>query len=89
MAETFTCPVCGWPALMEAPRSPSGGGSYEICPSCGFEYGYTDDDQEYTYESWRERWIALGMPWDSQGIETPPEGWDPQRQLDDLLRNDT
>jgi hypothetical protein len=87
MADTFTCPSCGWPSLNEIPKTPNGGGSYEICPSCGFEYGYTDDDQGYTYESWRERWIELGMPWDSEGIEPPPEGWDPQQQLDDLLRN--
>ena len=77
------CPVCGYPGLMEEPRSPSGGPSYEICPSCGFEFGVTDDDLGLTYEEWRRRWIASGMRWDSGDIEPPPEGWDPRQQLRD------
>jgi rubredoxin len=39
MDERWTCPVCGYPALHEPPRSPEGHPSYEICPSCIFEYG--------------------------------------------------
>ncbi len=77
-----TCPVCGYLGLAEPPRSPtSGGGSYEICPSCGFEFGVTDDDRGYTYDDWRKEWIAQGAPWRSGGIESPPAGWDPQAQL--------
>lgn len=78
---TYECPACGFPGLHEPPRTPGSGGSYEICPSCGFEFGYTDEVQHYTYESWRERWIGRGMPWRSAGIEEPPVGWDPQEQL--------
>lgn len=81
---TYQCPACGYPGLDEPPRAPSGGGSYEICSSCFFEYGVTDDDEGFTYESWRERWIAEGMPWRSAGIEDPPVGWDPQAQLHQL-----
>ena len=89
MADQFTCPVCGWPNLSERPRSSSsGGGSYEICPSCNFEFGYDDDDQGWTDEAWRHRWISQGMPWDQLGKRPPPEGWDPQKQLDDLLRGE-
>lgn len=80
----YTCPVCGYPNLSELPWSEEEGGSYEICASCGFEFGYTDEDQGYSYESWRARWIANGMQWRSRGI-APPPGWDPQRQLNDLL----
>ena len=29
----FCCPVCGFVGLYEQPRSASGGGSYEFCPS--------------------------------------------------------
>lgn len=84
---TFTCPVCGYPGLSEPPRSPkSGGGSYEICPSCGFQFGVTDDDRGFSYETWRSSWISRGMPWDSQGIEPPPENWNPKEQLERLLR---
>jgi len=41
--DSFVCPVCGHPGLEDPPRMPSGGGSYEICWSCGFEFGWTDD----------------------------------------------
>jgi hypothetical protein len=74
-----TCPICGFPELNEPPRSRSGGGSYEICPSCGFQFGVTDDDQHITYAEWRERWRAGGMKWSSH--QKPPAGWDPATQL--------
>jgi hypothetical protein len=77
----YTCPVCGYPGLDEPPRSASGGGSYEICPSCGFEFGVSDDDLGFTYDEWRKRWIDSGMPWDSADIEPVPDGWDPRKQL--------
>jgi hypothetical protein len=80
------CPVCGFPGLIEEPRSPrTEGASYEICPSCGFQFGVTDDDRGVSYEQWRQQWIDRGMPWDSQGIEPPPAGWDPEEQLRRLL----
>lgn len=79
---TFTCPACGFPGLEEAPRSArTGGGSYEICPSCGFEFGVTDDDEGHTYGSWRARWVERGMPWAAAAWEGPPAGWDPRAQL--------
>ena len=53
-----TCPVCGFPKLKETPRTHDGGGSYEICPSCGFQFGVSDDDRGFSYEQWRERWQA-------------------------------
>lgn len=77
------CPVCGYPGLDDPPRSSSGGASYEICPSCGFEFGVSDDDLGFTYEEWRKRWIDSGMPWDSADIEPSPDGWDPAKQLQD------
>jgi len=40
------------------PHTPSGP-SYEICPSCGFQFGVSDDDQGYEYEQWREMWLSL------------------------------
>jgi hypothetical protein len=74
-----TCPVCGYPELKEAPRTRSGGGSYEICPSCGFQFGVSDDDRGFTYERWRENWRAGGMKWSSR--QKPPRDWDPAAQL--------
>jgi ribosomal protein L37E len=76
----YTCAVCGYPALEEEPRPPSGGGSYEICPSCGFQFGVTDDDEQISYEAWRARWIRDGCPWSGIGIR-PPDGWSPHEQM--------
>lgn len=80
---SYVCPVCGYPDLTEQPRSDSegGGGSYEICWSCGFEFGVTDDDLGYSFEEWRRLWVERGMPWDSASLRPPPEAWDPEEQL--------
>lgn len=73
----FQCPVCGYQHLQEPPRGPSTGGSYEICPSCGFQFGVSDEDEGKTYEQWRDDWIASGMPWSSvsQIPQQPPWRW--------------
>ena len=76
----FQCPVCGYLGLLDVPHSYGGGGSYEICPSCGFQFGVSDDDQKCTYDQWRKRWMSQGYPWSSTGIRPPP-GWDPHEQL--------
>ena len=73
-----TCPVCGYNQLSEPPHSASGGGSYEICPSCGFQFGVSDDDDGISYDEWRKQWISEGMPWSSKGIPKP-RGWRPDR----------
>lgn len=79
---SFICPVCGYPDLDEPPRSErTGAGSYEICPSCGFEFGVTDDDQGLSYGEWRRRWVERGMPWDSESIRPAPKNWRPAQQL--------
>ena len=75
----YVCPVCAYPDLDDPPRQ-AGSPSDEICPSCGFQFGYTDDDSGYTYAEWRRKWVAEGMPWSEIGIEEPP-GWDPGSQL--------
>lgn len=85
MAQSHICPVCGFPDLREAPRGAGGGGSYEICPSCGFQFGVSDDDIGHRYETWRAEWQRKGMPWTSHGM-TPPPGWNASRQLEQLLR---
>lgn len=76
----YLCPVCGYPELGEQPRSETGGGSYEICPSCSFQFGVSDDDEGFTYEYWRKRWVDMGMPWD-KGSTAPPAGWNALEQL--------
>lgn len=82
----LTCPSCGFPGLQEPPRAASGGGSYEICPSCGFQFGVSDDDTGFTYASWRARWKKGGMRWSSKGI-APPPGWNAESQLAGLKKS--
>lgn len=77
MSDTV-CPICHYPDLAEPPYSDAGA-SYEICPSCGFEFGVTDDDLGVLPQSWRRRWIEQGCPWTSSAPR--PEGWDGARQL--------
>jgi hypothetical protein len=81
------CPVCGFAELKEPPRAASGGGSYEICPSCGFQFGVDDDDRGLSDEQAREAWIAKGMPWRSKS-RAAPKGWDAEDQLQSLLRTE-
>lgn len=83
MKERFTCPVCGYPDLPDEPWN-GDSASHEICESCGFQFGWTDADQGWTYAAWRARWMAAGMPWDA-GRTAPPPGWDPAAQLVALL----
>ncbi len=81
----FMCPVCGYALLEDEPRSQEGGGSYEICPSCGFQFGVSDEDEGFSYDQWRKQWIEDGMRWYSRGI-TPPPGWNPTEQLHNLKK---
>ncbi|MFC4942118.1 hypothetical protein [Pseudonocardia sp. GCM10023141] len=81
LPDTFMCPICGYPGLYGPAYSPRTHlGSYEICPSCWFEYGVTDDDKGFTHQQWRAGWIADGMPWRSP-VDAQPPGWDPREQL--------
>jgi hypothetical protein len=78
--QRYQCPVCGYPDLTEPPYTEESGASYDICPSCGFEFGYDDEARGVTFEEWRAKWIAGGMRWSSRGVSAPP-GWDPRAQL--------
>ena len=84
----YICPACGFPGLREPPRSKSGGGSYEICPSCGFQFGVSDDDAGFSYASWRAQWKAQGLRWSSKGI-APPPSWNPKTQVAKLVKGRT
>src|SRR5437588_759385 len=75
---TYTCPVCGWGGLYEPSHDQFGGGSFEICPSCGVEFGYQDSTR--SHRELRAEWIAKGAGWHA-GDEPPPGGWDPVEQL--------
>ena len=79
---SFVCPVCGYPNLAEPPydgTSPS----YEICPSCGTEFGYEDSGRSHA--ELRHAWVDGGCRWWAT-YDKPPKGWDPLQQLRGLER---
>ena len=64
----FKCPVCYYPYIRNDPAKQL----YDICPSCGIEYGYEDAGLEgpaYYHKQLRKRWIAKGRPWCFKGHE--------------------
>jgi hypothetical protein len=85
LSARYTCPVCGYPWLTEPPHTVSGGGSYEICRSCGIEFGYRDTD--ISFREWRHDWVDSGMPWSASSPQPP--GWDPAARLGFLLTSPT
>lgn len=76
MPRHHVCLVCDYPYLSEPPRSEFGGGSFEICPACGFQFGVNDDDEGIEYDEWRKRWETAGMPWSSFAVPQPKD-WKP------------
>jgi hypothetical protein len=66
----FTCPVCFYNHLEEAPRD------YSICECCGTEFG--NDDEMHSHGDLRAHWIAQGASW---FFGDAPVGWNPYVQL--------
>jgi hypothetical protein len=75
MVNDKLCSVCGY-EMEEGPRD------YNICPSCGTEFGLHDVNS--TIEDLRQVWLSTGPRWYSVVI-TPPLGWNPMMQLAGLL----
>jgi hypothetical protein len=67
----YPCPVCGY-RMDDLPQD------YNICPSCGTEFGYHDAGR--TYEELRQAWLKLGADWWST-VDEKPRGWNPYIQL--------
>lgn len=71
------CPVCGYDGLLLNPRSmETNKGSGETCPACGFTFGISDDVESFSYNGWRQQWLARGAPWHDASVDQPG-GWDP------------
>ncbi|WP_027936969.1 hypothetical protein [Anaeroarcus burkinensis] len=78
------CIVCNYNGLYDEPYDTRMVASDEICPCCGFHYGFDDDgEKESIYESWRLKWLAEGSKWFSKS-RRQPEGWDAKKQLEGL-----
>jgi transcription elongation factor Elf1 len=84
MDKTTICPVCGYDNLKEGPFDEYGYPTYEICPCCGFEFGFSDESEGNSYESYRTDWIRKGFPWFSGRT---PKLWNKklmEKQLENL-----
>lgn len=78
MAGGNVCPVCGWDELEEPPYNSYGNASFEICPCCGTEFGYSDATT--SHDELRRRWLDSGAVWQAPS-RTPPPGWNAVAQL--------
>jgi hypothetical protein len=67
----YTCPVCGY--LLNDPAE-----DYNICPSCGTEFGLTDSGR--TFKQLRDEWIQSGAHWHSR-VTKIPKDWNPYVQM--------
>jgi hypothetical protein len=78
----YNCPVCGFDGLTEEPYDKHGCASFDICPSCGTEYGNTDFN--VSHKELRKKWVENGCKWYSKSkskIDEKPADWDPHQQL--------
>src|SRR5215831_19596617 len=79
--DRYPCPVCGYPDLPKPPLDMS----YEICPSCGTEFGYSDfavsvEERHQRHRELMVQWLQTGPKWQAEWME-PPQDWDPRTQI--------
>lgn len=79
---TYTCPVCGFDKLQEIPFDKKNNPSYEICPCCGFEFGFEGDNSKHTFNQYREQWLEEGAKWFRE--DAKPKDWTLKKQLENL-----
>lgn len=83
-------PYADWPGLPlpqgAAPpyQDQFGSPSFEICPSCGFEFGFDDhpgaSGSATSFAEHRQGWVAGGCGWWSRA-DRRPIGWSGPEQL--------
>ena len=76
----YICPICGYEGLNAPPKDQFGCPTYEICPCCGFEFGFDDDSEGLSYQDYRDKWLKAGAPWFSR-VEPRPDNLDLVAQL--------
>ena len=76
------CPVCGFNKLKEPPFGANNEPSHEICPCCGFEFGFDDANKAGGFNVFRVRWIQNGAKWFTPNSK--PIKWDLKKQLENL-----
>ena len=63
MSKKHICPVCEFDGLLEAAFGPNNEPSHEICPRCGFEFGFDGGNDPAVFKEFRQRWIKNGAKW--------------------------
>jgi hypothetical protein len=84
MNKKYLCPVCGFLGLKEPAFNQQNIPSYEICPCCGFEFGFDGNNNQETFAAFRKRWLEKGGQWFMESLK--PKDWDMQKQLDNLKK---
>jgi len=77
---TYICPVCGYDKLTEPAYDIHNCPSYEICASCGTEFGF--DDFTDSILSLRQKWIKNGMQFWNTSAKS--DDWNPLLQLKNI-----
>lgn len=70
------CPVCGYEMQLPPQR-------YDICPSCGTEFGVHDENA--SIPELQMAWLRDGLKWWSQS-DPIPENWNPFEQLERVMQ---
>ncbi|SHK35157.1 hypothetical protein SAMN02745163_03655 [Clostridium cavendishii DSM 21758] len=78
----YICPVCGYNELDEKPYDLDGNPSYEICSCCGFEFGFDDDSEGESFESYRTKWLNKNAKWFRE--KKKKENWNLEEQLKNI-----
>ncbi len=84
MNKKYLCPVCGFHGLKEPPYGHGNEPSYEVCPCCGFEFGFDGGNTEEYFSKFRQRWIEEGTQWFI--LKSKPKNWDYKKQLRNLKK---
>ena len=84
--DSLVCPCCGYDRLDEPPYLDDKltRGSYEVCSCCGFEYGFHDFSEGYSFKGWQEKWISEGFNFSTQNEQ--PEKWN-RKIMEAQLKN--
>ena len=82
MSRRYDCPICGFDGLNEIPFNKKNEPSYEICPCCGFEFGFNGDNNKHTFNEYRKKWIKEGAAWFMENEK--PKNWNCDKQLKNI-----
>jgi hypothetical protein len=69
--QIFPCPICAY-------GLPYPAADFNICPSCGVEFGYETAGRSFA--DLRKEWVASGAHWASP-VVPEPVSWNPWLQL--------